>query len=201
MKNLLTTILCVCFFTSCATIPPPRIENGLYINPKYEYSIKLPENWTQKEEIPDWLNNNVSSDTKNMIKIIFFNNDTNGMIIIANDDTIVDLQGINGKQLGNIFEKSLSREAEKIRKKPYVKNVSYTVYEPASIITPSLVSTTEAFIETEFAKMVIENNGYLYVCQEDDTCMLSISLISLSRTFDENKKVFEEVIKSLEKVI
>jgi hypothetical protein len=161
----------------------------------------LPADWTQKEEVPDWLKKDIPSNLKDKIKIIFFNNDTNGMIIIANDETMVDLQKVNGKQIVDILEKKLACEAEEFRKKPYIKNISYTVYEPSNIITPSLVSSTESFVETEFAKMVIENNGYIYVCQDDDTCMLSISLISLSRSFEENKKTFEEVIKSLEKSI
>ena len=200
MKNLLIIVMCVCFFTSCASVPPPRIENGLYINPEYSYSIKLPSGWVQKEKIPDWLKDDVSSDFTDKIKIVFFNNETNGMIIVANNKSIFDLQNINSKQLRDALEKVLECEVEKLKKRPYLENVSYKVYKPSSIITPELVTVMEGIVATEFMKLTIQNNGFIYVCENDDACIFSISLISLSRTFEENKKAFESIISSLQKL-
>lgn len=200
MRNLLPIVMCVCFITSCASVPPPRIENGFYINPSYEYSIKLPPGWVQKEDIPDWLKSGVPYNFIDNIKIIFFNNETNGMIVVANDKSVIDLQNVNKKQLSDALKKALECEIEKIKNNPYIENISYEVYEPSSIITPELITVTEGVIATEFMKLTIENNGFIYVCENDDSCIFSISLISLSSTFTENEKTFKEIISSLEKL-
>lgn len=200
MKKLLVILMTVCFLASCASVPPPRVENGLYINPKFQYSIKLPQGWVQKEDIPDWLKKDVSSDLRDKIQIVFFNNETNGAIIIANDKTFIDLQSCSKKQISNAIEKALKREVDNVRSKPYVEKINYTVYEPSSLNTPNLISVTEGTVATEFMKVALENNSFIYMCDDDDTCVFSIILISLSRTFEENKKVFKEIIDSLDKI-
>lgn len=198
-KNLLVIFIFVCLLASCATVPPPRIENGLYINPKFYYSIKLPPGWTPREDIPDWFKKDVPYDLLDKIQIVFFNNETNGAIIIASDKTFIDLQIYNKKHISSAIESALKREVENARKEPYVEKINYTVYEPSSILAPSLVSVTEGRMSTEFMKLAVENNIFLYTCEENDTCIFSIFLISLLRTFEENKEIFKEMINSLEK--
>ena len=45
---------------SCAAVEPTRVENGLYINPTYQFSVRVPAGWEVSEEIPQFLKKSMS---------------------------------------------------------------------------------------------------------------------------------------------
>ena len=177
----------------CATLPPPRIENGKYINPKFEFAIDIPEGWKQVDKPPLWFKSALSQAQKAKLCIMFFNNKTNGMIAIYRDKTMVPYQmfyGFSGKMCEK-YRKYLEREKKKCLKDPYVKRYSYKVdrFDQWSV---------EIDYENEIQKLKAISNGFMYKCQKDDTCSVIVELVSDVKTFDENESVYLKMIDSLQ---
>ena len=197
MKNTVLLIIFTSFISACTSFPPPRIENGVYLNPEYEFSVSIPPGWVQTEKVPDWMKDPDTISFENKVKNMFFNNKSNGVIIIATDKTIFDLKKLSSEKIKEIFEKDIKQFVDRARKKPLIKDISYEVYSPSTLIIPSPVSFIEGRSESELFIFRLVSKGFLYNCQEDDTCYVVISLISLSNTYEQNKEVYENVLKSL----
>ena len=88
-RNLLIVLL---FLTivGCASAPPHRILNSRYINPEYEISIKIPKGWLKSTSFPDALTKNRFLSSYKP-KIVFFNNETNGVIFISFKDISLNI--------------------------------------------------------------------------------------------------------------
>ncbi|MBW2570068.1 MAG: hypothetical protein JRE47_12080 [Deltaproteobacteria bacterium] len=205
MKKVLIILTVCLFLTSCASFPPPEISNGRYTNPRYGFSIETPDGWLQTEKIPAWVENMLDEDKRSQIRIMFFNNNTNGMICIISDKPVPSISAsalnetpsfdnvIPGSFLDIYTYQPMKREFEK-RKKQLIKdgcmkNYSYKIY--------SLKKYTEKFsYETEFNKMEMRSEYMMYGCQGNDTCIVGIELISDIKTFDENYAVFNNIVDS-----
>lgn len=176
----------------CATHPPARIENGLYINPKYAFSIRVPEGWQQTEKTPPWMNKGMPPDKRAKIRIMFFNKGTNGIIFVASKKTFVSFDSVSrhGDRVYEDMKSKFQKEKERQEKLPYVK---YYSYEFSYIREWS----EEVLLETEMFVMKGKARGFLYGCHQDDSCIVSVNLVSEVKTFDQNYEVFEKVVKSL----
>ncbi len=204
MKRLLMMAFFISpLLSSCATGPPARIEEGKYINPRFEYAIQTPIGWQVSKRIPDWLKSSLPFEVKRIIKVIFLNNDTNGMIAVCSDKTIIDLSRIDSKKLKNAFVKRFEKQKEVNKKNPYIKEYEYEIHDSGfwsnAWYEPQHVVTQKIFSQTEFQKIKAESRSYLYSCRTDDTCEMEIFLVSDVKTFDQNYPVFEAVINSMKR--
>lgn len=209
MKKILILLTVVLFLlTSCATFPPPQIQDGRYINPKYSFSIEVPDGWLQTEKAPPWLKEILNEDGKSLIRIMFFNNNTNGLIYVASHkpipsipfsslDEISSFDNVIPGSFHDYVYQSAKQEIEKRKRQliedAYIKNYSYKIY--------SVKKYTEKFsYETEFVKQEIRVECMMYNCQENDSCIIIFCLNSNIKTFDENYGVFDKVVNSFRKI-
>lgn len=207
MKKIFLLIIALFVFAGCATFPPPEIVNGRYINPRYGFSIEVPDGWLQTEKAQTWLKDTLTEDDRSQIRIMFFNNETNGLICIMSDKTTPSVPSsaldenetfsfdnvIPGSFQDVYTYQPMKQEFEKRKqqliKNSYIKNYSYKIY--------SLKKYTEKFsYETEFEKMEIRIKCMMYACQKDDTCAVVFFLITDIKTFNENYAVFNKVVDS-----
>lgn len=214
MKRILIT-LTVCLFslTACATFPPPEISNGRYINPKYGFSIEVPDGWFQTEKAPTWLKAAFTENDRSKIRIMFFNNETNGLVYIVSDkpdhsippaalDEMLSSDNVDDPiSLDNIIpgtfadymyqpmKQMFEKRKQQLLKDSHIKNYSYKIYNIKK-------HTEEYSYETEFNKTEVRFEYLLYRCQGDGACVIGIVLISDVKTFDENYAVFNKVIGS-----
>ncbi len=192
MKNLLTILIFICLISACSTLPPPYIDNGVYINPKYEYSIKIPQGWIQDNKAK------ILKALEGKSKVAFLNKQTKGSIAIIIDKKFPSLRYLSNDKIEEIkegFEKGFKPGLEEIKKLPNFINISYEIYSFSYCIEPCLFLS----MEMEFEEIKVKNHGFNYSCQNDDTCTLSIFLYSSSDTYEENKETFKDMLKSLEK--
>ncbi|MBC8199754.1 MAG: hypothetical protein ISS67_02030 [Desulfobacterales bacterium] len=195
MKRILIILTVYLFnLTACATFPPPEISNGRYINHKYAFDIEIPEGWYQTEKIPVWIKDILDEEKRSTIRIMFFNNDTNGLICVTSYKTIwsFDLISYAYEGVKKNLQKILEKKEKKFSKDHYVKNYSYKIYSIENW-------TEELSYETEFNKIEMMSNYIMYGCDSDDTCIAGIELITDIKTFDENLDVFNKVINSFQK--
>jgi len=193
-KALIIVTVCLFLLTSCASFPPPEISNGRYTNYKYGFNIEVPDGWLQTEKIPPWLKNTLPEEKSSQIRIMFFNNDSNGLICIMCSKTIwsLDLIRCASEKIEKNLHKLLEKQKKKLSKDLYVKNYSYKIY--------NIENWCDQFsYETEFDKMEMRSEYIMYGCQGDDTCIVGIELISDIKTFDENYKVFNSIVDSFRK--
>lgn len=186
-------VIALLFFAGCATFPPPKIEGGRYINPKYGFSIEVPKGWYQTEKIPGWIKDILTEEKKSQMRIMFFNSDTNGFITISSDKTIWSfslLYCAYDKIYANI-EKQLEKKKQKFNKDPYIKSFSYEFNNIEHW-------TEKLFCETEFQKLEGRSEHFMYGCCKDDTCFVGITLISDVKTFNENYEVFKRIVDSFQ---
>lgn len=55
MKRIIGIIFLIALLAGCATFPPPRIENGEYINEEHGISVGIPQGWTASTDLPRWV--------------------------------------------------------------------------------------------------------------------------------------------------
>jgi len=198
----------------CATAPPPRMENNIYINPKYQFSIEAPEGWEPTNIIPTWATGEVGLTFSGLgipeVQIIFINNETKGLIIIRSEKTIFDFRIVSWKGQRNRMRKLLEKNKAEFEKNPDFRNYSYVLmYEKPRLETRACITGAfsfqycpviigyEAFeYEINFRKMRVKKTLLMYTCDKDDTCFVGINLVSDDKTFDRNHQVYDQVVES-----
>lgn len=194
MKKIMILLSAGLFLlASCATFPPPQIQDGRYINSKYGFSIKVPDGWYQTEKIPDDIKSAFTEQERARTSIMFFNNDTNGLILVSNDKTLWSFSSLYlaYDEMYNNIEKYLKKKKQEFDKDPYAKSFSYEI--------DSIDHWSEsASYETEFQKLEARSEHFVYGCHKDDSCFVGIVLVSDIKTFDKNYKVFKRVVDSFQ---
>jgi len=73
MKKYFPAFCIIAIFVSCSTIGPPKVENGTYINPEFEFSVKMPDGWMNSKPIPPWVLEQIPPLEKINLKFMFTN--------------------------------------------------------------------------------------------------------------------------------
>lgn len=157
-------------------------------------------------EVPDWIVPHVGD---KHIEVMFFNQETTGGILICTDKTVVHALWISSERLEAAVQDAYAKHSEKVKSMPYIKSYSFQVYSPGycyrfmdckgphGCLIMCRMATEYVSAENEMIKTKGEAETYYYTCQKDDTCSISIGLFSLEKTFDENRQVYEAVLRSL----
>ena len=191
MKKTVIMLMLTSLFMGCATAPPPRIENGYYIFPKHEFSVKMSIDWKHTTKIPAWIKPFVPPDVRNKTRTMYFNNNTIGMIIISSYKSIwsYDLVTFDPekyrKNIRDLFEK---------KKKNFEKKSECISYNYELISNDEF--DEDAYMVNDLMKMRTITKYFVYDCCEDDTCIIQITMVSEENNLSKNKPVFNMVIKS-----
>jgi hypothetical protein len=100
---------------SCAHIEPARVENGIYINPEYHFSIHVPNGWMWSEKIPDIISKGMSIVSREKFKATFYDLDSKSFILVAAEKTEADMLSL--KLFSNKFITALDNNFAKNKKK------------------------------------------------------------------------------------
>jgi hypothetical protein len=73
IKKYFSVFWIIIMFVSCSTIGQPKVENGTYINPKFEFSVKIPGGWVNSKPIPPWVLEQIPPLEKINLKFMFTN--------------------------------------------------------------------------------------------------------------------------------
>lgn len=208
MKKILPIwTLTLLLFTACATFPPPKIQDGRYINPKYGFSIKVPNGWKQTKKAPDWMN--LLPESKGSPRLVMLSNQgRDGIIFIASDKLIPSvpfsefneipsfdnvIPGSFGDYTYQPMKQGFEKRKQQLSKNRHIKNYSYKLRDIKSF-------TEEYSYKTKFYEIEMRAEYVMYECQGDETCIVGISLYSNIKMFDENYKAFNKVVDSFCKI-
>jgi hypothetical protein len=201
-KFIFTTLLILIFLVGCATYPPARIENGRYLNPRYRYSIEIPEGWTPIEEIPDVMRRIIPYKQRKGINIILFNKENGGAILIATEKFEFSISHselyLFQKEFQKEFEKRIEKEIKGPDKTAEIKNSYYYGVDKDYSCDFCEILHFSFIIESEFAKNKMEGRIYINISNEPNN-LIFFGLVANLRAFNESYSIFNKVTNSLRK--
>ena len=175
----------------CATTPPHRIENHRYINPKHNLSMAVPDGWMTTTK----------SDFNENPDIVFYNEDTNGLISVEFGSSFIDIgptSNIDAFELILSLAEVSEKKLRKISRNPAIKNIDYDYNNFIEINNqPECFFEYELLWDIQGAIFNHIGRKFLYICRQDDTCGIALELVSSPETFEFNKSIFENLIQSL----
>lgn len=200
MKKLKFHILIasIALLSACASYPPPRFEDNLYINPKYEFTLGVPDGWERTTKIPDEFVAITPPGSMRGVKAVLKNRMSRGVIIIKPDKTILslDLILLDSKASLKGIKNKYRRDGVKIQKRfKEIEFYSSEVYEPVPGMAAGEVL---AMVIVEAGPITGIRKDYIYECHQDDMCMISILLITNNDFYDQNVAVLDEMISSID---
>lgn len=191
MKNILLIAVLFLNIVACASAPPHRILNDRYINPKYDISIQIPKGWLKTTK----------SDFPTKPKIVFFNEETNGVIFLNFDSFFIDVGSLGMDYVYSFSNKQMEvaeKKMRKISKDPHIKDIRYDYFPFRMIVNrPERYFEASGLFETNNNNYNKRVKGFIYKCKGDDTCNLTAALLSSPETFPQNNLVFEKILNSI----
>ena len=201
MKNGIVVFICLAFLASCATYPPPKIEDGKYLNFQYEFLFSVPEDWKQVESVPESLEMYILPEEISATKIMFFNEGTDGLISVMSQKKPINVGRTEGFDFKGRLEKFLEKRKNDFgNNKRFTSEYSYEIHSIVPGDVPSTVVSEEIIFETDNTKRKAIDNTFMYLSHKKNTCFVTLYLLSNINTFEENIVVYDRMLNSLDKL-
>jgi len=186
-------MICACGFRNWA----PVVTEEEYVNPFYEFSVKIPEGWAHTQIIPEWFRKGLSHSDMEHLKIMFYNNRSNGIIGIKSDRYVLDWAYAPTSQ----FKKAWIEYCESEKKKYngiHGMVYSYNINDPSPSYwyDPHVSFTERLYYNNEDQKIIMEFRNLIYSCDNSETCFITFFIVSESAFFNINIVVYEKIIES-----
>jgi len=122
---------------SCASVEPPRVENGFYINPEYNFSFRIPDGWEMAEGLPEIIKNNIplsgliANPQDSSIKVTCSDLKNNRFILVVAKETNIDwtLFETYPVIISNSLDEEFARLKREHLKRSGVYDISYEIYK------------------------------------------------------------------------
>ena len=164
---------------SCATIEPTRVENGLYINPTYQFSLRVPAGWTTSDEIPGMLKKGMSFVSQQKFKATFSDLKNKCFILVSAEKTETDW--VSFKMYSDKFITSLdeffAKEKKKFLKKPDSNYYRYEIYQDQIENCDSDCIATKI----DFHAADLKGSGHNILYKSDHGMLYTVALILIAR--------------------
>lgn len=183
---------------SCVAVEPTRVENGLYINPAYQFSLQVPSGWKTSDEIPELLKKNMPVGSRQNFKATFSDFDNKRFILLSAEKTEADW--LNFKMYSDEFIKSLDKVFAREKKKFLInKKSNYYHYK---IFQSQIEKCDKDCIATkiDFGIEDLKASGHNIIYKSNSKKLYSIALILITREqqYDDSLKVFKRMVNSFE---
>lgn len=186
-------------FISCAAVEPTRVENGLYINPPYQFSLRVPAGWEVSEEIPEILKKGMSFVSSQKFKATFSDLKNKRFILVSAEKTEADW--VSFKMYSDKFIASLdeffSKEKNKFLKKPGSHDYRYEIYkDKIENCDGDCIAT-----KIDFHFQDLKATGHNIVYKSDYGMVYAVSLILIAREKQHatSLRVFKTVVESFQR--
>jgi phosphoribosyl-AMP cyclohydrolase len=183
-------------FVSCVSAKPARVENGYYINPAHQFSLRVPNGWKASAKPTSIPKSYVSN--KNF-KTAFFNPKKKSFIIVLAEKTNLDWGGFkyDSDNFSAKLEEYYAREKKKLLKKPDIKYYRYQIYiEEINNCENDCIAA-----KVDFQHQNVKHTAY-NVCYKSKYGMLySVTLIFVDRekTYATGLGAFKKVVDSFQR--
>lgn len=198
MKYKHVAILAVLLLIGCAGVEPARVENGLYINPEYQFSLRVPAGWKTSEELPSMFDTSKSFVSKQNFKATFTDLQNKSFILVSAEKT--DLDWLSFKMYSDKFMGSLedfySREKKKFLKNPGTKYYQYKVYQSQIENCESACIACE--IEFQAADLKASGRNIIYKSNHGMLYTVALILIAREERYATSLSTFKTVVDSFQ---
>ncbi len=187
-------------FISCSTTPPPEVVNGTYINPEFEFSIKIPNGWVNSTPIPPWVLDEIPPSEKNNLKFMFTNTEpqlgimSKGRILASCSRLGVPWQKLllAWDKERSILIKKLEKKKKDADKESSLKKYSYRTYNRSKNL--SLMPAGYEEIDAYHLKLL--RKCFYYKCSDQTACKIIFYAISTPGMFKINSKAYRKMIQT-----
>lgn len=185
---------------SCAAVEPAKVENGLYTNPEYQFSLRVPAGWETSEELPGMLKKNMSLVSKQNFKATFSDLKNKSFILVSAEKT--DMDWVSFKMYSDKFITSLdnffSKERKKFLKKPGTDHYRYEVYRDQIENCDSDCIASKI----EFQATDLKASGHNIIYKSDRGMLYTVALILIAREerYATSLRIFDAVADSFERL-
>ena len=200
MKYYIYTLCVLLIFSGCATVKPAKVENGLYSNPEYEFSILMPKGWELAAEPPSMLKKRMSAVAGKKIKAIFTDMKNKRFIIVGAEKTQADWMSFN--MYSDKFTASLDGFFAKAKKKflsnPGAKSYSYEIYADRIQNCPEKCIVSKS----DFHFQDLKARGYNIAFLSERGMMYAVSLILVAREeqYANGLEILKTVVRSFQHI-
>jgi hypothetical protein len=187
-------ILLALTLLGCATTkyPPPIIKDGYYLNPEYQFSVKVPEGWQVSHEIPDSFKQIFLAYEEKSIPVLFLNTRTGGLIYIHVQKTNLGGSRPSASLYSMATEEiylELHKQQEALKGTPSVLDYSFDIGHECEFTETLLIQEQDSL---NILKQI--NTGSCYHAK-NHFYFAVLTLMSWSHTFEENYEVYKEFIE------
>jgi hypothetical protein len=184
---------------SCAGVEPTRVENGLYINPAYHFSLSVPAGWETSDELPNMLKKGMSFVSRQNFKATFSDLKNKCFILVSAEKTEADW--VSFKMYSDKFITSLdeffAKEKKKFLKKPGSNYYRYEIYQDhIENCDSDCIATKIDFHATD-----LKATGYNILYKSDHGMLYTVALILIAREerYATGLSVFKTVVDSFQR--
>lgn len=184
---------------SCATVEPTRVENGLYINPAYQFSLRVPAGWEISEELPGVLKKRMSFVSRRNFKATFSDLKNKCFILVSAEKTEADW--VSFRMYSDKFIASLdeffAKEKKKFLKTPGSNYYRYEIYQDQIENCDSDCIATKI----DFQAKDLKASGQNILYKSDHGMLYTVALILIAREerYATSLRVFKTVVDSFQR--
>jgi hypothetical protein len=184
---------------SCAGVEPTRVENGLYINPGYQFSLRVPAGWETSDELPGMLKKGMPLVSQRNFKATFFDLKNKCFILVSAEKTETDW--VSFKMYSDKFITSLdeffAKEKKKFLKKPGCIDYRYEIYQDQIENCDSDCIATKI----NFHAADLKGSGQNILYKSDYGMLYTVGLILIAREerYAAGLSVFKTVVDSFQR--
>lgn len=181
---------------SCAGIEPARVENGLYINPTYQFSLRVPDGWEVSEEIPEFIKKGMSIVSSKKFKATFSDLNNKSFILVSAEPAKMDWASF--KMYSDKFISSLDENLEKQKKKfledPRFRDYRYEIYnDQIENCNNDCIATK---IDFHVQDLKVTGHHILYESKSGMFHSTFLVFVAREKQHATNLKIFKKVVDS-----
>ncbi len=182
----------------CAAVDPARIENGLYINPSYQFSLCVPPGWQSSNDIPVMVKKGMSFVSRRNFKATFSHPQNRCFVLVSAEKTKADWMSF--KMYTDKFiialDQYFSNEKEKLIKKKNIKYYRYEVYRDH--IEKCEGDCIASKIDFQVGDLKASGHNILYKGPGGMLYTVSLILVAREETYEAALDVFRTAVDSFE---
>ena len=200
MKTYFPALWMIAILVSCSTIPPPRVENGTFINPEFGFSLKIPGGWVNSKPIPPWVLEQIPPAEKMYLEFMFTNTQpqlgimSKGRILASCSKLEITWEKLllSWDKVKTLLTKSLENKKNSTDKKAHIKKYSYRTYNLSKDVCLIPVS----YEETDAYHLKLLTNCCYYKCSDLMACKIIFYAISTPEMFKINSQAYRKMIQT-----
>ena len=178
---------------SCATVEPARIENGLFINPANEFSLRVPAGWETSKKVPQ-----IFKPFEKRLKIMFSDLKNESFIFVQAEKSGTDWISFklrSDKSIAAMEDKFVDIK-EKTLNMPGAKYCRYEIYkEQIKNCDNECLAVKMEVQDSEFKGLM---NTIFYKSNHDKLYWIAITLMTREEQYATSLSAFKIVVNSFQ---